>query len=347
VKLDFLALSDPVSPTYMIAEIGVNHNGNYGLAREMILAAGKAGADAVKFQTFSAEALVVRDTPKVEYQRRTGDPAESQFDMLQRLELKREYYPPLIDLCLGTGLDFISTPYDLGSADFLKALEVVAFKTASADLIDLPLQRRLASFDRPVLVATGMASIDEIDETAQIYRTAGNSRFALLHCVSNYPCSDESLNLRAIEVLKSRFRVPVGYSDHSLDPGAASLAVALGAKIIEKHFTLSTNLDGPDHKASSTPEEFSNLVRTVRRAERMLGRQEKRCQDEELQMRQMARKSIVLKKNLRRGDQLTEDAVTLKRTGTGLPPKHLPELLRRSVRRDLPADHIVQQEDML
>ncbi|MDB9340923.1 N-acetylneuraminate synthase family protein [Nodularia spumigena CS-589/07] len=256
-----------VSRAYLIAEIGVNHNGDVDLAKQMIDAAKKAGADAVKFQTFSADSLVSLETPKVNYQKNTTSPDETHYDMIRRLELDHQAHYELFNYCTEKSIDFLSTPYDVDSAQFLLKLGVKLFKTASADIVDLPLQRYIASTGNPTIVATGMAGLGEIEQVVDLYEEVGNPNLVLLHCVSNYPCSDQSLNLRAMNTLAQAFSLPVGFSDHSEGFLAAVIAVSMGAKVIEKHFTLDKAMSGPDHRASSTPEEFAQLVQNVRRAE--------------------------------------------------------------------------------
>ena len=270
---------------YLIAEIGVNHNGDMGLAQEMIHAAKDAGADAVKFQTFSAEKLVSHGTPKVRYQESTTALEESHYEMIHKLELSKKNHFLLKEAAEELGITFLSTPYDLESARFLtEELNVSFFKTASADIVDLPLHHYIASTGKPSIISVGMANLGEIETVTNLYRRQGSQDVILLHCVSNYPCDDGSLNLTVMETLKQAFQFPVGYSDHSVGTEAAVLSIAFGAKMIEKHFTLDKSLSGPDHRASSTPEEFAELAKAVRRAEVMMGSTVKVCQDEERQM---------------------------------------------------------------
>jgi N,N'-diacetyllegionaminate synthase len=334
------------SPAYLIAEIGVNHGGDVGLAIKMINAAKEAGADAVKFQTFTADALVTRSTPKVLYQEQTTPTDESHYEMIKKLELRREDHFPLMEHCKSIGIDFISTPYDLESAEFLNDAGVELYKVASADIVDLPLNSFIAKTGKPVIIAAGMATLGEIEEVTSIYRAAGNLQFALLHCVSNYPCSDESLNLRVIPMLQSTFMSVTGFSDHSEGCQAAVVAVALGAKIIEKHFTLDKRLPGPDHRASVTPDEFAMLVQSVRRAELTLGSSIKRCQEEERQMSSVSRKSVVLRKAIAGGDLLQMDHIIMKRPGTGIMARNIPDILNKTARYDLQEGHILRREDL-
>ena len=260
----------------LIAEIGVNHNGNIKLAKELINSAIQSGADAVKFQTYRTECLVSQKTPKVAYQELTTPASENHFQMLKNLELSFDEHLTLKNYCDSKSIKFLSTPYDVECASFLhEELDIQMFKTASADLIDLPLHDYIASTGKPSIISVGMATIDEIEQTLEIYKKAKNSNIILLHCVSNYPCTPSSLNLRNLCTLQDSFDLPVGFSDHSLGSEAATLSVALGAKVIEKHFTLNKNLEGPDHLASSNPDEFKILKNSIRLAEIMLGSKEK------------------------------------------------------------------------
>jgi len=330
---------------YVIAEIGVNHNGNVDLAKEMIDAAKESGADAVKFQTFTAASLVTSSTPKVGYQVKTTGAGESHYEMIAKLELGRDAHRDLFEHCARFGIDFISTPYDIDSARFLDELGVACFKVASADIVDLPLHEFLAQTRKPIILATGMARLGEIEDAITMYRRHRNDRLTLLQCVSNYPCADESLNLRVIETLRGAFGYPVGFSDHSVDSHAAIVAVSLGAQVIEKHFTLDKHLPGPDHRASSSPDEFARLVDDIRRTERILGIPVKACQNEEKEMSRVSRKSVVTVQPLRTGHILVRGDLATKRPGTGLAPKRLYELIGRRVTLDLPKDYLISNCD--
>lgn len=332
--------------SYLIAEIGVNHNGDMGLAQKMVLAAKHAGADAVKFQTFTAAALATGDTPKVRYQQGTTSINESHFEMLKKLELSRPEHCELLAFCASEQIDFLSTPYDIDSAKFLFELGVKMFKTASADLVDLPLQQYIASTGKPAIVATGMSGLGEVEQVVNIFEQSGNPNLILLHCVSNYPCSDASLNLRAMSTLGQAFNLPVGYSDHSVGMLASVVSISLGAKVIEKHFTLDKSLPGPDHKASSTPEEFAELVQNVRRAERMLGSHRKECQEEERQMAAVSRKSLTLARDVRAGEILTKDDLRLLRPGTGILASFISRVTGMRAKTSLNAEHQLRWNDL-
>jgi sialic acid synthase SpsE len=302
----------------IIAEIGVNHNGDMGLAKKLILAAKESGADAVKFQTFVASKLVSPGTPKVEYQLKSSGEGETHFQMLQRLELTKHSHIELAAYCDELGIEFLSTPYDIESAAFLLEMNVRYIKTASADIVDLPLQRFIAKSGKPAIIATGMASLGEIERVVNIYSQFGNPDLVLLHAVSNYPCSDASLNLRTIKTIANAFSLPIGFSDHSIGEMGAILSVALGAKVIEKHFTLDKFMNGPDHLASSTPDEFKKLVSSIRRAEIMLGSSQKMRQLEERQMAAVSRKSLTLNRSMKAGEVLSNSDIGLMRPGTGV-----------------------------
>lgn len=330
----------------MIAEIGVNHNGDMKLAKEMIVAAKKAGADAVKFQTFTAEKLVTQGTPKVDYQKSTTSTDESHFDMIKKLELGKEEHFMLKEYCDGLDIDFMSTPYDIESVDFLEELGVTQYKTASADLVDLPLHHRIAKTRKPVMVSVGMATMDEIEETLNIYKQYDHRDIVLLHCVSNYPCSLESLNLRVLTTLQKTFSCPIGYSDHSVANTAAVVSTALGAAVIEKHFTLDRSLPGPDHKASSTAEEFSLLVKDIRDAESALGKAVKQCQEEEEKMHQVSRKSVTLARTIAAGETIQETDLMMMRPGLGLPARDIPHIIGKQAKSELLKNYQLSWNDL-
>lgn len=335
-----------LSRTYLIAEVGVNHNGDLDLARKMVVEAKNAGADAVKFQTFTADALVTNDTPKVLYQKSTTSSDETHYEMIEKLELSKEGHYKLKSYCDQIGIDFLSTPYDIASAKFLLELDVKMFKTASADIVDLPLQRFIASTKKPAIIATGMSGLGDVEKVVDIYLDECNADVVLLHCVSNYPCSDESINMNAMRTLENAFSLPVGYSDHSRGYLAAVLSVSMGAKVIEKHFTLDRSLPGPDHQASSIPEEFSELVNNVRRAEKMLGSSRKCCQREERQMATVSRKSLVLAHSKSAGDTIELEDLCLMRPGDGISAYLMDLVIGRRLRTDLEARHKLGWEDL-
>jgi N,N'-diacetyllegionaminate synthase len=329
------------APVFVIAEAGVNHNGDPALAHQLIEVAAAAGADAVKFQTFRSEALVSRHAPKAPYQVETTGGAESQLDMLRKLELSRETFVALAEACRRRGVLFLSSPFDIASADDLETLGVVAFKTGSGELTNLPLLDHLAAKGRPIIVSTGMATIDEVETAVATVRRRGTP-LALLHCVSAYPAPPEESNLRAMDSLRERFDCPVGFSDHTTGITVAVAAIARGATILEKHFTVDRSLPGPDHRASLDPTELTALVAAVRQVEAALGDGHKRPTPAELPTRTVARKSLVAARALRRGETLTAAAVAVKRPGTGIAPGDLPRALGRRLRRDLDVDEVIE-----
>jgi N,N'-diacetyllegionaminate synthase len=345
-KLITMNYFSSLKQSFIIAEIGVNHNGDIALAKKLVEAAKKAGADAVKFQTFAAATLVSPGTPKVHYQLNTSFADETHYEMLKRLELSYQAHIDLATYCQQLEIEFLSTPYDIQSAAFLAEMDVRFFKTASADLVDLPLQRFIAAIGKPTVIATGMATLGETERVVNIYAEEGNANVVLLHAVSNYPCSDESLNLRAMHTLAQAFSLPVGFSDHSKGYLGAVLSIAMGARVIEKHFTLDKSMAGPDHKASSTPLEFAELVRNIRRAEQMLGSAQKSCQSEERQMAMVSRKSLTLTRDIQAGETLTDVDVQLMRPGTGVDASFIPKFVGQSVSIDLNAGHQLRWSDI-
>tara|TARA_B110000503_G_C7100271_1_gene393478 strand:+ start:434 stop:1477 length:1044 start_codon:yes stop_codon:yes gene_type:complete len=316
----------------LIAEIGVNHNGDMALAKNMITEAKLAGADAVKFQSFIASSLASEETPKVDYQQKLTPGDESHYEMLQRLELTQSDHFMLHEFCKKLDITFLSTPYDIKSAIFLNdEVNVELFKTASADIVDLPLHNYIASTRKPVIISVGMASLGEVEEVIKIYNNYQSNEIVLLHCVSNYPCENESINMEVMNTLAQAFQVPVGYSDHSVGPEASILSIAYKAKVIEKHFTTNKSLDGPDHLASTTPNEFSALVKSIRKAESMIGNPVKKIQKEELQMAKVSRKSMHFSRDLISGEVLENKDIVLSRPGSGLDISLLPYILGRKV----------------
>ncbi len=331
----------------IIAEIGVNHNGDVALAKDMVKQAKACGADIVKFQTFSADRLAAISTPKVPYQLRTSDPDESHHTMLKKLELSREAHMELKTLCDSLGIEFCSTPYSYEDAEFLNELGVTTFKVASADIIDRKLHEFIAGTGKECLLSVGMATMEEIAATLELYdcRNARN-RVVLLPCVSAYPADPSDVNMRVMETLRKHFGCLVGFSDHTRGVECAIVAAALGACVIEKHFTLDKTMPGPDHAASSTPEEFVALVNAVRIVENALGDGIKRiCRSEE-EMRAISRKSIVAAGNLQSGHTLTERDLAYRRPGSGMSPMQYPVLVGRSLKVAKKEGEQIRWEDL-
>ena len=328
-------------PCFVIAEAGVNHNGNVNMAKRLIDAAAAAGADAVKFQTFSAEQLVSPVAPKAAYQQQTTGAAESQLAMLQRLELPRTAYPELQAHARSRGVLFLSTPFDEESADFLEQLGVPAFKIGSGEVTNLPLLRHVAHKHQPMIVSTGMADLAEVTEAVAAIRQEGNDQLVLLHCVSSYPADPAAVNLRAMQTMAETFHVPTGYSDHTEGLEIAVAAVALSACLIEKHLTLDKAMPGPDHQASAEPQELAALVRAIRAVETALGDGCKRPTAGEANTAAAARRSLVAALDIPAGTRLTEQHIAIKRPGIGLPPSLRTRLIGRMTTTDIAAGTVL------
>jgi N-acetylneuraminate synthase len=332
----------PGFPCFIIAEAGVNHNGDPDLARQLVEVAVQAGANAVKFQTFKAERIVTSSAPKAEYQKTTTSAAESQYEMLRRLELSEIMHRDLMAICQQQDILFLSTPFDEDSADMLQALDIAAFKVPSGEITNLPLLAHIARKQQPMILSTGMAHLGEVDEAVRTIRQMGNEQLILLHCVSNYPADPADANLRAMQTMATAFHAPVGYSDHTPGIEVSLAAVALGACVIEKHFTLDRSLPGPDHRASLEPDELIALVRGIRTVEAALGSGLKQPARSEANTAAVARKSLVAASDSPAGRVLTREAVAIRRPGTGLPPSVLPHLLGRTVRIDITAGSLLE-----
>jgi N-acetylneuraminate synthase len=325
----------PGHPCFIIAEAGVNHNGSLEIALKLVDAAADAGADAVKFQTFRTEAVVTRDAPKAAYQRATTNAFESQFEMIKKLELSEESHYKLAEHAKRRGLVFLSTPFDEGSADFLESLSVPAFKIPSGELTNLPFLQHIARKGLPMIISTGMATFKEVDAAVSAIRVEGRGDIALLHCVSNYPAAPADVNLRAMATLREAFSVPVGYSDHTLGTSVPLAAVALGACIVEKHFTLDQTFSGPDHKASASPSDLAALVVGIRKVEAALGTGLKEPSPSETDTARVARRSLVAVKSIPRGAVVEPDMIGARRPGTGMALGRAAELLGRRAVRDI------------
>jgi N,N'-diacetyllegionaminate synthase len=329
--------------TLIIAEAGVNHNGDLTLARQLIDVAAAAGADRVKFQTFSADRLVTVSADKAPYQARATGSEESQHAMLRRLELSRAMHVELIGHCTARGIEFFSTGFDAASVDLLAELGASSFKIPSGEITNLPYLRHVGRYGKPVILSTGMSSLGEIEAALAVLEQSGTPRnhITVLHCTTEYPAPMAEVNLRAMLTIRDAFGVAVGYSDHTPGIEVAIAAVALGAEVIEKHFTLDRALPGPDHKASLEPAELHALVKTIRNVELALGDGVKRPTASELSNRPIGRRSIVAAKAIEPGELFSEDNLTTKRPGTGLSPMRWDEVLgRKALRRYAPDDAI-------
>lgn len=331
---------------FIIAEAGVNHNGDIGLACRLVDVAVSAGANAVKFQTFRAENVISKNAPKAAYQEKTTGSSESQLEMVKKLELPFEAFRELQDYCKKRGIVFLSTPFDEESLDFLKKLDLPYFKIPSGEITNFPFLEKIARQGKPLIISTGMSTLDEVKQAVAVVKNAGNTGIILLHCVSNYPAKPEDANLKAMETMRSAFGLPVGFSDHTPGIEVALAAVALGASVIEKHFTLDRSLPGPDHQASLSPQELMMLVQGIRIVEKALGTGVKQPAVSEKNTAEVARKSLVATKAIFPGTILTREMIAIKRPGTGLSPSQLETILGRKVREALKADDLIQL-DML
>jgi N,N'-diacetyllegionaminate synthase len=328
----------------VIAEIGVNHNGDEKLAAEMVQAAATAGADAVKFQTFRAEALASINAKTVSYQReRTG--SDDQLSMLKRLELPMDVFRSLAKQCTQLQIEFMSTAFDAASADALVAIGIRRLKIPSGELTNLPLLRHVAGLGVPLVISTGMSFMAEVEAALHVVRLAGANDVTLLHCTSNYPTAIHDVNLRAMDAMRERFGVSVGYSDHTEGMLVPVAAVARGAVVIEKHFTTDRSLPGPDQCVSMEPSEFAEMVRSIRQIELALGSGEKEPRPDELAVRTAVRRSVVLKRDVEAGQLISADDLDLLRPGTGIQPSELDRVIGARALRPLAQGAVPTWED--
>lgn len=340
--------------TFVIAEAGVNHNGDEELALKLVEMAARYGADAVKFQTFSADKLVRPHTEKAEYQKReTGD--GDQHAMLKALEMSEALHRKLFARCAELGIEFMSTPFDEEAAEFLLGLGMRRIKVPSGEITNEPFLEFLASKGVPLIVSTGMANLDEIQRAIAVIDLARNKaghitplgdNLTILHCTSNYPAACDAVNLRAMDTIAQATGLPVGYSDHTLSLAIAVAAVAKGAIVIEKHFTLDRNLPGPDHKASLEPEELGTFVRQIRDVEAALGSAVKQPTASELPVRELVRRSVTLVRPLQKDNVVRREDVALLRPGTGIQPRELSAVIGKTLARDINAGTTLQWQDL-
>jgi len=328
------------TPCFIIAEAGVNHNGKFELAKKLIDVAKEAGVDAVKFQTFKSEEIVTPDASQAKYQAENIGKRESQHAMLKRLELPYSAFRELKEYCDKKKIIFLSTPHSEDAIDFLEPL-VPAFKIGSGDLTNLPFLEKIAKKKKLIILATGMATLKEIGEAVKTIKKAGNNKIILLHCTTNYPCPLEEVNLKAMITLKKKFGLPVGYSDHTLGIRVPIMARALGAQVIEKHFTLNKNLPGPDHKASLEPNELKNMVKAIRETEKALGSPIKKPTKAEQKIKKLVRKSIVAKVAIPKNSKIIRDMLVTKRPGTGIESRYMKRVLGKRVKTN------VKKEDLI
>ena len=324
--------------TFIIAEAGVNHNGSLELAKKLVDKAVLAGVDCVKFQTFKAENLVNKEAKKADYQVNNTGNNDSQLNMLKKLELSFDDFIELKEYCDKKGIMFLSTPFDLESIDFLASLGMPVFKIPSGEITNLPYLRKINGYKKEVILSTGMATIEEIQGALNILK---DCKVRLLHCTTEYPCPYENVNMNAMLTLKKEFGLDVGYSDHTQGIEVPIMAVSMGAKIIEKHFTLDKNMEGPDHKASLEPDELKAMVDAIRNVEKSFGDGKKEPQEAEKKNIAIARKSIVAKRNIKKGEILTEKNIATKRPGNGISPMKWDEIIGTAAQKDFRKDELI------
>lgn len=328
----------------IIAEAGVNHNGSYELAIKMVDEAKRAGADYVKFQTAKPELVISTFAPKAEYQKETTGAAESQLEMCKAIHLPLTDYKPLKEYCDKVGIGFMSTPFDLVSIDVLESLDMDYYKIPSGEITNLPYLRKIASKHRPVILSTGMCEVKEVEAALQVLEQGGVKRsdIIVLHCNTEYPTPMADVNLRAMDDLRRSLGVEVGYSDHTKGIEVPIAAVALGATVIEKHFTLDKTMEGPDHKASLEPDELKAMVDAIRNIEQALGDGHKHVSPSERKNMDIARKSIVAARDIRKGEVLTEENITTKRPGNGISPMRWDSVIGTTAIRDFGYDELIE-----
>lgn len=365
-------------PIYIIAEAGVNHNGDINLAKKLVDAAVYAGVDAVKFQTFKAELIVTKDAKQADYQSQNIGKVESQFDMLKRLELTEKDFYELKKYCEKKGIEFLSTPHsEIWSVDLLENLDISCYKIGSGDLTNIPILKYIAKLEKPVILSSGMANMEEIKEGIDSIKEEGNKQIVMLHCTTSYPCPENKVNLRAMQTIKENVDCLVGYSDHTTGLETAIISTCLGAVMFEKHFTLDNNMEGPDHKASLEPDKLKQIVDAIRFVEEnnitdpyeafdrlnkltsnhykfnkdlievILGKSEKNPDPEEIEIAKVARKSIVVLKDINEGEFFTELNIGIRRPGEGLPPKYITSLIGKKANKNLKKEEYVRLEDSI
>jgi len=326
-------------PVFIIAEVGVNHNGKIILAKRLIDSAKKAGADAVKFQAFKTEDLVTRGIKMADYQKKNIGKKSSQLKMLKKLELKYEDFIQIKKYCDKRSILFLCTPHSEDVIDFLEPL-IPAYKIGSGDLTNLPFLRKIAEKKKPIILSTGMATLSEVEEAIKVIRNNGIAQIVLLHCTTNYPCSMEDVNLKAMETMRKRLNCPVGYSDHTQGIIASIMAATMEAVVIEKHFTLNKNLPGPDHKASLEPNELKEMITAIRNTEKALGDGVKEPTKSEKKIKRVVRKNIVARVDINKGSKISREMLTIKRAGFGIEPKYIDKIIGRkaidAIKKDKP-----------
>lgn len=328
--------------SYIIAEAGVNHNGSLELAKNLVDKAKEAGADCIKFQTFIASQIVSKNAVKADYQKKQTAKSESQHEMLKKLELSFDDFIELNNYCKEIGIEFLSTAFDFESIDFLNQLGMQVWKIPSGEITNLPYLIKIAKLNKKVILSTGMSTMREIEDAVNILKDHGASELIILHCTTEYPTPYEDVNLNAMLAIKEKFGYEVGYSDHTMGIEVPIAAVALGAKVIEKHFTLDRTMDGPDHKASLEPSELKTMVDAIRNIELSMGTGIKEPADSEKKNIAIARKSIVANRSIKKGEILTEQNLTVKRPGDGISPMKWYEIIGTKAIRDFEEDELIE-----
>jgi N-acetylneuraminate synthase len=329
-------------PVFIIAEAGVNHNGRLDLAKKLIDVAAKAGVDAVKFQTFNPAKLIIRGVPQAQYQKKNMGNLKDQYQMLDKLKLAREFHPKLKRYSESRGLIFLSTPFSMDDAEFLHQLGLPAFKVGSSDTNNLPYLKKIAKYGKPIILSTGMSDMEEVKLSARTIKSAGNKNIIILQCTTNYPTPFNEANLRVIETIRNELGYLTGYSDHTLGIEVPIAAVALGAVIIEKHFTLDREMSGPDHKTSLEPSELCKMVSSIRNIEKALGSGKKEPFKSELKIAKVAKKSIVAKVMIKRGQIIKEEMLDYKRPGTGISPMLSNKVIGMEAKKDFAPDELLK-----
>lgn len=332
-----------LSKVFIIAEAGVNHNGSTELAKKLIDVAVHSGADAIKFQTFKAENLVSKKAQKAEYQKQTTDSKESQFEMIKKLELDVDTHQALMAYCAEKNILFLSTPFDHDSINLLNKLELDIFKIPSGEITNLPYLKQIGALNKQVILSTGMANLGEIEAALAVLVSAGTQRkrITVLHANTMYPTPMEDVNLKAMQTIGQAFDIAYGYSDHTLGIEVDIAAVAMGASVIEKHFTLDKTMEGPDHKASLEPDELKAMVKAIRNIELALGSRVKQVSNSERPNMAVARKSLIAKIDIKQGEQFTENNLTIKRPGTGISPMRWDEMIGQTAQKNYLADDLI------
>jgi len=330
--------------TIIIAEAGVNHNGSIAVAKKMIVAAAEAGVDLVKFQTFTAETLLIETAEKANYQKNLTEKNESQFEMIKKLELDYAAHKELIKYCGKKNIQFLSTPFDHDSIDLLADLNIPFYKIPSGDITNLPYLRHVGRMGKPIVMSTGMSTLEEVQVAMDVILDAGIKKddVTILHCNTEYPTSMQDVNLRAMITMRDKLGVKVGYSDHTLGIEVPIAAVSLGASVIEKHFTLDRSLSGPDHAASLEPNELKKMVSAIRNIEIAMGSGVKKSTESEIKNIPVARKSIVAKKLIKKGERFTEANLAVKRPGSGITPMNWDVYIGKLADRSYQVNELIQ-----